>query len=256
MTMVSPLLMRKTNRFLKQEISGEFTSWRASLFVGFFIALFFLNHCRPSEFLLAPLPSKIDRMEGYASIRITGDEGTARSKFSFLFQLPHQGRIEVSHTFGRTFYQIIINEEKAALVLPSKKIYWQGEEDEIFNKFLGFRLSLDEMIGLLSGKWRERQTGMDYEESRKGWRFEKDKEGRITAGQRGDFRFEIREFFKKTFITRQLFFWHPLSRSRLKVLSINFNRPVKKKDLFSLSFLKKYKQKSWAEIEKILADEN
>jgi hypothetical protein len=42
----------------------------------------------------------------------------------------------------------------------------------------------------------------------------------------------------------------------MKVLSINFNRPVKKKDLFSLSFLKKYKQKSWAEIEKILADEN
>jgi hypothetical protein len=238
-----------------QEKRG-FTSWQASLFIGFFLALFFLDHCRPSEFLLAPLPSKIDRMEGYASIRITGDEGTVRSKFSFLFQLPHQGRIEVSHTFGRTFYQIIINEEKAALVLPSKKIYWQGEEDEIINKFLGFRLSLDEMIGLLSGKWRERQMGMDYEESREGWSFEKDKEGRITAGQRGDFQFEIREFFKKTSFARQLFFWHPLSRSRLKVLSINFNRPVKKKDLFSLSFLKKYKQKSWAEIEKILADEN
>jgi hypothetical protein len=146
---------------------GDFISWRASLFAGFFLALFFLNHCRPSEFLLAPLPSKIDRMEGYASIRITGDEGTVRSKFSFLFQLPHQGRIEVSHTFGRTFYQIIINEEKAALILPSKKIYWQGEEDEIINKFLGFRLNLDEMIGLLSGKWRERQMGMDREESMK-----------------------------------------------------------------------------------------
>jgi hypothetical protein len=195
-------------------------------------------------------------MEGYASIRITGDEGTARSKFSFLFQLPHQGRIEVSHTFGRTIYQIIINEEKAAFILPSKKIYWQGEEDEIINRFLGFRLSLDEMIGLLTGKWRVRQMGMEREESREDWRFEKDKEGRITSGQRGDFQFEIREFFKKTSFARQLFFWHPLRRSRLKILSINFNRPVKKKGLFSLSFLKKYKQKSWAEIEKILADEN
>ena len=90
---------------------GFFTFWRASLFVIFFLALYFLNHCRPSEFLLAPLPSKIDRIEGYASIRVTGEGGTARSKFSFLFDLPHQGRIEVSHTFGRALYQIIVNQD-------------------------------------------------------------------------------------------------------------------------------------------------
>ena len=98
--------------------------------------------------------------------------------------------------------------------------------------------------------------GVNREDNRKVWSFEKDGRGRITAGQRGDFRFEIREFFQKTSFARQLFFWHPLSRSRLKVLSISFNRPIKKKDLFSFSFLREYKRKSWAEIEKILADEH
>lgn len=232
------------------------TFCRASLFVILSFTLLFLIHCRPSEIFLAPLPTKIERMEGYASIRITGDEGTARSRFSFLFQLPHQGRIEVSHSFSRTLYQIIVNEEKAVFVLPSKKVYWQGDEDEIISKLLGFRLSLEEIIGLLSGKWEEREGGRDYEDNRESWSFRKDKEGRITGGQRGDFWFEVWEFFKETSFARQLIFHHPLSRGNLKILSIRFNQPVKKRDLFSFSFLRSYKQKSWAEIEKILTDEN
>jgi len=40
------------------------------------------------------------------------------------------------------------------------------------------------------------------------------------------------------------------------MLRVEFNRPAKKKNAFSLSFLVGYRRVSWKEIEKILADEN
>ena len=98
----------------------------------FSLPLFFIILCRPSRISLLPLPSRIERIEGYASIKVTEERGSVRSKFFFLFKLPHQGRIEVFHMMGRTIYQIIVNEEKAVFLLPSKKVYWQGEEEEGF----------------------------------------------------------------------------------------------------------------------------
>lgn len=229
--------------------------FKAALFTMLSLALFFLINCRPSRVFLLPLPSKIIRMEGYASIRITGDQGSARSKFSFLFQLPHQGRIEVSSLLGRTLYQIIVDEDRAVFMLPSKKVYWQGEEEVIINTFLGFRLNLYEMISLLSGKWGDKE--MESEEANRvsGWTLERDEKGRIRAGQRGEFRFEVKEFFANTAFARLLIFQHPLNRGRLKILGINFNQPLKK-EAFSFSILASYERKDWAEIEKILANEN
>lgn len=228
---------------------------KVSLFPIVFLAIFFLAYCRPSPVILLPLPSKIERIEGYASLRITGDQGSSRSKFSFLFQLPHQGRIEVSNILGRTLYQIIVAEEKAAFIVPSKKVYWQGEEEEIIRYFLGFRLNLYEMINLLSGKWEGEEIGYESEESKEIWSLAKDEKGRIMTGQRGEFRFEVKEFFADTPFARLLIFQHPLNRGRLKILRINLNRPLKK-GTFSLSVLGRYERKSWAEIEKILANEN
>ncbi len=228
---------------------------KVSLFPIVFLAIFFLAYCRPSPAILLPLPSKIERIEGYASLRITGDQGSSRSKFSFLFQLPHQGRIEVSNILGRTLYQIIVAEDKAAFIVPSKRVYWQGEEEEIIRYFLGFRLNLDEMINLLSGKWEGKEIGYESEESKEIWNLAKDERGRIMAGQRREFRFEVKEFFADTSFARLLIFQHPLNRGRLKILRINLNQPLKK-GAFSLSALGRYERKSWAEIEKILANEN
>jgi hypothetical protein len=185
---------------------------------------------------------------------MSGDQGSVRSKFSFLFHLPHQARISVTDLLGRAIYQIIVNEEKAVLVLPSKRVYWQGEEEEIIDKFLGFRLSLDEMISLLSGEWNEGK-GAEEEKSLAGWSLEKDEAGRIVFGQRGDFRFGIKEFFSKTPFARLIGFEHPLNRGSLKILSLSFNQPLKQES-FSFSFLEGYKRKSWEEIEKILGNEN
>jgi len=216
----------------------------------------FLAGCRPSQVLILPPSEKIDRIEGYASLRISGEQGSARSKFSFLFQLPNQGRIEVTDIIlGRTLYQIIVDGERAAFLVPSKRVYWEGDEEEIINYFMGFRLSLEEMINLLQGRWKESRA----EKGEKGgeeWILSRDEKGRILFGQRGSLRFEVREFISGSRFPQVLVFQHSSSSGRLRVLRLSFNKPFKKKDSFSLAFLTNYRRVSWEEIERILADEN
>jgi hypothetical protein len=203
--------------------------------------------------LLSP-PSRIESIEGYASLRMSGEQGSVRSKFSFLFHLPHQARISVTDLLGRAVCQIIVDGETAVFALPSKRVYWLGEEEEVIDKFLGFKLSLDEVISLLSGEWSEGR-GAEKEKSLEGWNFERDEAGRIVFGQRGEFRFGIKEFFAKTPFARLIGFEHPLNKGSLKILSLSFNQPLNQ-ETFSLSFLERYKRKSWEEIEKILGNEN
>ncbi len=222
-----------------------------------FLVLSLLISCRPSAVLLYPVPVNIERIEGHASLRITGEGGSARSKFTFLFQVPHKGRIEVSDVLlGRTLYQIIVDEKRAIFLLPSKRVYWEGDEEKIIDYFMGFKLNLDEMISLINGQWEEEDKELEREKNHERWDLKRDEQGRIVEGARGPLRFEVREFLSGSRVPRILLFHHPLSSGRLKILRIDFNRPVNKNRAFSLSFLAGYKQVSWEEIEKILADEN
>lgn len=227
---------------------------KAIPFFVFSVGLLLLGQCRPSLPLRIYPPSKIERIEGYASLRVRGEQGGGRSKISFLFQVPHQARMAVLDVMGRTLYQIIINEEKAVFALPRQKAYWQGEEEEVVENSLGFRLNLDEMMALISGRWGEREV-KSGEEALEQWVFEKDKKGRAVSGQRGEFHFEVREFFAETAFARLVVFDHPSSRGSLKVLGVTFNQSVSR-DSFSLSFLDRYQRKDWVEIEKMLRDEN
>lgn len=205
--------------------------------------------CRPPAVSLSPLPAQIDRMEGHASLIISGNQGTARSKFSFLFQLPDRGRIDVTGALGSVLYRIIIYEGESYFVVPSKKVYWQGQEEEIIDKFMGFRLSLAEMINLLSGSWDEQE--MSHNQGLKNWCFERDRDGRIISGQRQDLWFKIEAFIGDTPFARRLLFRHPLNTGQVKVLGINLNRPIKP-TVFSTNFLGKYQPKTWAEIQELL----
>jgi hypothetical protein len=214
-----------------------------------FLAVAILASCQPSSISLSPLPSRIERIEGHASLMITGDQGAARSKFSFLFQLPSRGRIDVSGALGRVLYRIIIDDREAYFVVPSKKVYWQSQEEEIIDKFMGFRLNLTEMINLLSGTWDQEE--MLRNEDLGSWSFVKDQEGRIISGQREELWFEIKEFIGNTPFARRLIFEHPLSAGQVKILSINLNRPVNE-NVFSKRFVEKYQPRTWAEIQELL----
>jgi hypothetical protein len=211
---------------------------------------FLLGSCAVTRVSLEPLPAKIKKIEGYASLKIRGAQGSSKSKFSFLFILPHQGRIDAFNFLGKTLFQIFINNERTFFVLPSKKVYWQGEEGEALGKLLGFQLNYYEMVSLLRGKWDEIEG-----EGRDSWALKRDLEKRIISGQRDELQFEIREFFAETSVARLISFQHPLNKGRLKILDIKFNRPLRKNS-FSLSFLEKYERKCWNEIENILTDEN
>ncbi len=202
-----------------------------------------------------PPPPQLHSLEGYASLSIKNSQQTVRSKFSFFFYFPGDGLLDVSNFLGRTLYQIIITQKRAFFLVPSKKIYWQGEEEEIIDKFLGFRLNVYELMALLSGQWTKIEIAKEGGNWRQEWLFEKDKQGRIVSGRRGQLEFEVQEFFKNTSVIRRLVFHHPWNSGHLKILSLRFNQPLKKQ-LFSLALLSHYQQKSWAEIEKILNEKS
>ncbi len=223
---------------------------RERLGVIFSLILFFSSSCVSSRVLLSPVPSRIESIEGHARLTLFGAEESSRTKFSFLFLLPDQGRIEVSDFLGRTVYQIIIHYEMGYFVVPSKKVYWKSTENDIIEKFLGFGLTLQELINLFCGKW----TSFD-ESKDKGlkWTLERDNKGRVQAGRRGELRFEVVEFIADTFLAKQLIFEHPVSHGHLRFLRLNFNQPLVPR-AFNTTFLNEFAQKGWDDIQALLND--
>ena len=218
---------------------------------GLLLCIMAATGCRSSRILLSPLPGVVKSVEGYASIKISGERETARSKFSFLFQLPDRGWIEVRNFLGSTLYQIVIDGDEAYFILPSKKVFWQGPEEEILDVFLGFRLSLNDMLSLLFGLWGQPAPSNRTEPENSGWQIDKDREGRIVAGKKADLSFRVEEFIEKTSFSRILNFEHLYSRGQIKVLRIKANSPIRE-DLFEKLFLKRFQRKTWDEIREML----
>lgn len=217
--------------------------------------LVFLPSCRASRILFTPLPAQVASIAGYASLWATGDQGAGRSNFSFLFHLPHQGRIEVFDFFGRALYLIVVNREGAFFILPSKKVFWQGLEEEILETFLGFRLDLEEVIFFLGGQGRQAGESSGPSVSLRDWRFEKDGQGRIIAGSREDLRFHVEEFIQGTALASSLAFEHPLNSGRVKIRRLGFNQAAQSR-AFATDFLARFQRKTWAEISELLKDES
>ncbi len=212
---------------------------------GICLVLLVAAACIPPRILLSPVPSRIEKIEGYARLKITDELDSQHLKFSFLLILPSVGKIDVSDFMGRTLYQIIISGENAYLTIPSKKVFWQGKEEEVINKFLGFNLNLSELVSLFSGHWPASPAEKNKISS---WELKKDKSGRIIFGQRGDLLFEVEEFIKNTRIARSLIFQHPLNQGRLKFLRMDFNQPASDPS-FLTAFLENYEKKTWEEIQ-------
>jgi hypothetical protein len=216
----------------------------------YWLLLLSLASCGPSQVLLSPVPPRLESIEGHARIWLVNPEGS-RTKFSFLLHLPDQGSIEVTNFLGHSLYRILISRDEAYLVIPAKKVYWKGGQTEIFDRFLGFPLDLDEMIRLISGDWSAlSREGLQTS----AWHLEKDAQGRVTAGQRQGLRFTVEDFIPDSRFPRSLRFEHPGNSGRLKILKMDFNLPYAQ-GAFETGFLRDFASKTWEEIQDILNNE-
>ncbi len=210
-----------------------------------------LAACRPPAPRLKP-PETIRSVEGYASLRLEGEAGSVKSRFSFQVRLPSQGRIEVFDLLGRVVFYFVLGGPEARLVLPSEKVYWPASSSEVMDKFLGFALSLEEWTSLFSGVWPA-AAAPDQDPS--GWTVTRDGRGRVISGLKGMVRFDVKEFFAGSPSPRRLTFDGQTSRGSLTVLDLRFN-VAGRDEVFSLGLPEAYQPKTWDEIERLLQREN
>jgi hypothetical protein len=203
--------------------------------------------------VLAPPPAGVDSVEGYGSASIRGGQAAVKGRFSFLFRKPGFGRIEAFDPFGRTLYEMLFVDDRAYLVLPSRKAYAEGAPAEVMERFLGFSLTPGDVISLLAGQWP--QAGVSGQGQGTPWRLERDAEGRVVAGMKGDLTFTVAAFFGRTGVPRTVLFSRPETSGRMKVLSVRFN-PAARPEAFALSSLSSFAARSWDEIEEMLRHED
>ncbi len=203
-------------------------------------AALFAGACRPFPPSLHP-SADVREIEGYASLRLTRGEETSRAKFAFAILLPNRARLEVFDALGRSASIFLIRGAEAYLVLPSERVYWRGERDEVIAKFLGFPVQPAEIAGLISGRWSDKASA--------DWAFVRDARGRVVSGKRNELSFRVQEFFPGSGLPRRWAFRHVGTEGIVGLLEAAFDRPPPD---FSLDFLRPYASKTWPEIEKLL----
>ena len=210
-----------------------------------FLSVLALFSCLPSRPAVAPLPPTVESVEGFATFRLAREGGTAKSKLSFLFRLPGQGRIEVFDPLGRTASLLFLDDEEAYLVLPARRAYWKSGRDEVMTKLLGFALGPEELTHILTGR-ADRLNG---------WSLEKDSQGRVIRGRREDLWFEVRQFFERSPLPRLLVLARAKDKGSLRILRLSFNQPLKAK-AFHHFFLDEggYRPADWNDVEKWLRE--
>jgi outer membrane biogenesis lipoprotein LolB len=209
--------------------------------------------CRAPLVMIPTVPPSLAEIEGYASLKITRSGETAKSKFAFVLDLPHRAKVEIQDPLGRKAAEILINDRDGYFILSSEKAYWRASPDEIMEKFLGFRLSLREMTGLLCGRWKAET--IEDQQVLSAWKFHDDAEGRMAAGWRGNLEFTVLEFFPGSPVPRRLEFRIPDGRGNLGILAMAFNKPLSE-NAWTMDFMKAYASKTWADIEKMLRHED
>jgi hypothetical protein len=173
-------------------------------------------------------------------LRLTRGGETARSKFSFVVLVPDRARVEVFDALGRAAMEFVVRGNEAFLVLRSEKAYWRGGRDEVVEKFLGFPLSPEEIAGLLTGRW----AGPEVQD----WTLDRDGQGRVSAGSRGDVSFRVAEFFPDG-VPRRLSFRGAGGEGTISLLEIAFDRPNGGP---ALDFLRTCASRTWAEMERLI----
>jgi len=210
-----------------------------------------LAACRPPAPRLKP-PETVHSLEGYASLRLEGEAGSVKSRFSFLARLPSQGRVEVFDVLGRVVFYFVLAGPEARLVVPSEKVYWPASSSEVMDRFLGFALSLEEWMSVICGIW---PAFVPAGPGPSGWTLNRDSRGRVLSGAKGDLVFEVKDFFAGSPSPRRVTFSGQTSRGSLTVLDLRFNIAARD-ELFSLTPPPGFQPKAWDEIVRLLEREN
>jgi outer membrane biogenesis lipoprotein LolB len=204
-----------------------------------------LVSCHTSRPAVAPPPPTVESIEGFATFRLAREGESAKSKLSFLFRLPGQGRIEVLDPLGRTASILFLDNDMAYLVLPGRRAYWKSGRQEIMSKLLGFSLGTEDLLLILTGR-ADRLSG---------WSLEKDGRGRVVRGRCEDLGFEVRQFFEPGPLPWLLVLSRAEDKGSLRVLKMSFNQPIKE-NAFRHFFLDEggYRPADWSEVERWLRE--
>lgn len=208
------------------------------------LAASLLSACAGRPPVLVPPAGGVEAVEGFASASIAGADVSGKGKFAFLFRRPGFGRVEAVDPLGRTVFLIHFRGGMAWFVLPSKKAYAEDDADIMMRRFLGVALRPDETLALLSGVWPE-------DGAEDGWSVGRDGQGRVANGERGDFAFTIREYFRGGAAPREIALSGSGTSGRVKVLKLAFN-PGLRPEAFDVAFLGRYAAKTWDEILELL----
>ncbi len=227
---------------------------RHRLLLPFLLSAALVASCASRHPVLAPPPGGADAVEGYGHAAIEGEGGSLKGRFSFLFRRPGFGRLDALGPLNRIAYFLVIREDEAYLVIPSKKIYMEDSPDALLGRILGFPIRPCDVVSLMSGRWagREDEKASGVAES---WMLETNEKGRVIKGTRNGLTFEVREFFGRAGVPKSVRISNPPVSGLLRILSVRFNPPARP-EAFATPFIKSYSRRSWEEILEIMKDEN
>lgn len=133
-----------------------------------------VSSCSRRPPVLVPPASGVEAAAGFASASVRGEVADIKGKFAFLFRRPGLGRVEVLDPLGRAVYDIIFTGQTAYLVVPQRKVYAEDRPEAMVERFLGFALGPDEILGLLSGQWSGQES-----DAPNAWTLRRDGQGRV-----------------------------------------------------------------------------
>jgi len=192
----------------------------------------------------------VEAVEGFGSASIAGAEASVKGKFGFAFRRPGLGRVEAVDPIGRTAFLIIFREGRAWFVLPGRKAYAEDAAGLMMERFLGVALEPDEATLLLSGTWKA-GAPPGPGQGEEAWLLDRDAEGRVVRGARGELSFAVKSFFPGDGVPREITLLGADASGRVKVLKIALD-PAPRDAAFDVAFLSRYVMKTWDELLELL----
>lgn len=207
-----------------------------------------LTACAARVPVLVP-EAAVVAVDGYGQAVIEGPAFSLKGRFAFSLRDSGLGRIEGFDPLGRSVFILISKGDKEYLILPRRKVYTDAEPGEFGRRFLSFGFSPAEAVELLCGR-----LGGAESRALSGWTLERDGKGRLAAGVKDDFRFEVGAYFPGGDVPSEVRFNFE-GRGRLKIAKLRFNQPLNGA-AYDLGFLARFRRISPEEMEALISDEN